>query len=161
MATISAGSLKSAIDRATKGKWVDGSLEARFLGIWDSQMYVPTLQELTDYVRFANSIVSMTALKASDDGFDCEDYAFCLMALARLRAAQRGVERSAAVGIAFGMFSWQPGEPHCCNWVVIDEGGEQNMYWLEPQDVLTNIPGAIELRSFKKGDHKLLKVMIA
>src|SRR6187549_1540568 len=109
--TITGDNARAMAQLNTKGRWA--ASPQRYLGAWDSALYVPTTQE----VRNLSTQVYLlfNSLKQTDRGeaFDCEDYSLAFAGMVRAFAAKALPTRfSIAVGIAMGHFAWSGDERH-------------------------------------------------
>lgn len=133
--TITGEDARQLAQIRTKGRWSAGP--QRYLGTWDTRLYVPTVPELrglsTQVFELFNS------LRQTDRGeaFDCEDYSLAFAGMVRAFAAKMLPSRfSIAVGIAMGHFSWSGDARHVCNWCLVrasPTASEATFTYLEPQ----------------------------
>lgn len=125
---LSRSSIKRKVKDATSGKWV-GSGRAKYAGYGDLKYYLPTEDEIAEFLR------ALTYPNFQDEVFDCEDFAFvCKGHVAHFQSVPSNVPDAVAlcVGIAWGRFSWigRGRQDHACNWVMTNTG---KFNWFEPQ----------------------------
>lgn len=133
--TILGDEARTLAQRLTKGKWA--ASPQRYLGIWDSRLYLPTVPELRELSTQVYLLFDALEKSEHAEAFDCEDYSLAFAGMVRAFAAKSLPTRfSIAVGVAMGHFSWLDDARHVCNWCLVrssDDADEPTFAWLEPQ----------------------------
>lgn len=134
--TTTSGADAARVTKATlKGRW--SATGTRYLGVWDTRLYLPTVAELRELGGEVHLLFDSLVSQNHAEAFDCEDYSFAFAGMIRTFAAKRlSIRFSIAVGVAMGRFSWTADERHVCNWCLVrpDEDGVDPVFsWLEPQ----------------------------
>jgi len=123
---ISREQFQQRVKSLLSGLWATNT--RTYAGFSDTQFYLPTRQELTEFL-LKNQIESAGVV---DQSFDCDDYAFVLKGSVSLFGrSQQDINASLGIGIAWGMFTWAGNQPHACNW-ALDK--DLQFLWIEPQD---------------------------
>lgn len=133
--TVGGGEAAQVTKAILKGRW--SHTATRYLGVWDSRLYLPTVTELRELGGEVHLLFNSLVSQKHAEAFDCEDYSFAFAGMLRNFAAKRlSIRFSIAVGIALGKFSWTKDERHVCNWCLVrpdKENAEPKFSFLEPQ----------------------------
>ncbi len=117
---------KQRVTSLLSGLWATNT--GTYAGYSDTHFYLPTRQELADFL----SQNPIQAANTSNQSFDCDDYSFALKGRVSLFSrSQPDIKASLGLGIAWGMFAWVGNEFHACNW-ALDK--DLRFLWIEPQN---------------------------
>jgi len=72
---------------AVKGRW--SASATRYLGVWDTRLYLPTVAELRELGGEVHLLFESLENQDHAEGFDCEDYSFAFAGMIRTFAAKR------------------------------------------------------------------------
>ena len=104
-----------------------------YAGFSDSQFYLPTRQEVDQFLSPSNENSVVEVPESIGEGFDCDDFAFVLKGKVCLYARDKlNLRASMCLGIAWARFDWIGDTLHSVNWVLYDS---LEFAWIEPQDL--------------------------
>lgn len=122
---IQVSEFKEIIKPKIRGFWASG--KDNFIGFSDREYFLPSNDEIKDFIAFNDSKIVEDFIP---DTFDCDDYSFTTRGNSSKYFNEKfSMTGSFALGIAWGVFGWI-NEFHATNWIVNEN---KEFFWYEPQ----------------------------